>query len=194
MNIYPHLITEGFCNTYIVCSGDWNEALLIDPAGVDGELIDVIESHHVKLTSVLITHRHDNHTAGLRKLLKIYSPQIFAYHGEIQGIKTTMVRDDEVFEASGLEIKAIQVPGHSIDSLVYQIGNALFTGDTLHAGCIGSTKNNMEKSLLVHSLKQKIMCLNDNCLIYPGHGAISKLRIERMFNHDILESDATLLD
>ena len=194
MNVHPHLIASGLCNTYIVSTGDRQEAILIDPAGVDEEIIDVIESHHFKLTTILVTHRHENHTAGLKKILKIYSPSIYAFHSEIQGEKTIMVKDDEIFTASGVEIKAIQVPGHSLDSLVFKIGNALFTGDTLHAGCIGSTKNNMEKQLLVHSLKHKIMCLSDNYLIYPGHGAISKLRIERMFNHDILESDATLLD
>lgn len=193
MNIHPHLIAEGLCNTYIVSQGDYTEALLVDPAGLDAELIDVIESHHFKLTSILITHRHASHVGGLKKILKVYDPVIFAFHPQIQGIATKTVHDGETFTTSGLTIQAIQVPGHSLDSLVYKIGNALFTGDTLHAGCIGSTKNDMEKQLLVHSLKQKIMCLNDNCLIYPGHGAISKLRIERMFNHDILESNATLL-
>lgn len=193
MNIHPHLVAQGLCNTYIVSTGDYNEAIMVDPAGIDEEIIEVIESHHFILNTVLITHRHDNHTSGLKKLLKIYNPKIYAYHSQIQGIDTIPVKDEEVFFASNLEIKAIQVPGHSLDSLVFKIGNALFTGDTLHAGCIGSTKNIMEKKLLIHSLKQKIMCLNDNCLIYPGHGAISKLRIERMFNHDILDSDATLL-
>ena len=62
MNVHPHLIASGLCNTYIVSTGDRQEAILIDPAGVDEEIIDVIESHHFKLTTILITHRHENHS------------------------------------------------------------------------------------------------------------------------------------
>lgn len=193
MIISPHLVAEGLCNTYIIAEEVGRDAILVDPAGVDTQLIDIIESHRLNLTTVLVTHRHANHTAGLAKLMRIYNPKIYAFSKSIQGFDTITLADGEEFLAAGIHVIAIQVPGHSLDSLVYQIGHMLFTGDTLHSGCIGSTKNHMERRLLEKSLKTKIMTLDDNTLVFPGHGPISKLRIERMFNHDILESNATLI-
>ena len=76
-----------------------------------------------------------------------------------------------------------------MDSLVYRIdGGALFTGDTLLSGSIATTHSHIEKELLVHSICTRLLTLPDTAIIYPGHGALSKLRIEKMFNHDLLES------
>ena len=77
-----------------------------------------------------------------------------------------------------------------MDSLVYSIDGAIFTGDTLSSGSVAMTESFVEKELLIKSLERKIMCLPDNTLIFPGHGAPSKLRIEKMLNQDMLESEA----
>ena len=92
-----------------------------------------------------------------------------------------------------MDIEAISVPGHSMDSLVYRIDAALFTGDTLMAGTIGSTKSVIEKELLMRSIRAKLLHLPDNCLIYPGHGSLSKIRLEMMFNQDLLASGMAVI-
>lgn len=71
--------------------------------------------------------------------------------------------------------------------MVYKIDHALFTGDTLLCGRIGSTPGYREQALLISSINQKLMTLDENILLFPGHGTASKLRIERMFNHDLLQ-------
>ena len=76
-----------------------------------------------------------------------------------------------------------------MDSIVYRINDgALFTGDSLLSGSIATTHSHIEKELLVHSICTKLLTIPDTTVVYPGHGAISKLRIEKMFNQDLLEA------
>lgn len=188
MRIFPHLSTERLANVYLVIDEDGN-GIIIDPAHIDKEIIENIEKWCTRLEAVLITHRHLTHTEGLGTLIKIYDTDIYSASDEINGIKCRRLEDGDCLRIGKLDIEVISVPGHSMDSLVYRInGGALFTGDTLLSGSIATTHSHIEKELLVHSICTKLLPIPDTAIIYPGHGALSKLRIEKMFNHDLLES------
>lgn len=193
MRVYPHFNPNGGSNSYLVTPDTSGNIIIIDPSEMDNELIELIESHHYNVKAVLLTHSHKRHTAGLGTLMKIYSPEIYAYLPEIQGFRTTTLSDGEKRSIAGFMTEVIRVPGHSRDSLVYRIGNILFTGDVLAAGRVGTTKNMLSNAYLIKNIEEKLMDLADNLLIYPGHGAPSKLRVERMYNHDLLESDVEVI-
>lgn len=193
MRIYPHFNPAGQTNSYLITPDQGGGIIIIDPSEVDRELIELIESHHFVPKAVLLTHSHKRHTGGLGTLMKIYSPDIYAFASEIEGFATIQLTDGDKRNIAGFEIEAIRVPGHSLDSLVYKCGNALFTGDVLAAGRVGTTRNMLANALLIKNIQERLMILGDNNLVFPGHGAVSKLRIERMFNHDLLESEVTLL-
>ncbi len=190
MNIYQHFSVVGFCNTYLVAKKAGSEALLIDPGHVDLELINLIESNQYKLNHVLLTHRHTAHTQGLWTLKKIYDVTIHASSFSAFPFPYQIVEDKSTLTICDLEIEVLHVPGHSLDSMVYKIDHALFTGDTLLCGRIGSTPGYREQALLLKSINQRLMTLDENILIFPGHGTASKIRIERMFNHDLLQLGA----
>ena len=76
--------------------------------------------------------------------------------------------------------------------MCYKIESALFTGDTLQSGYISQTNALVEKELLIGEIKEKLLTLDDNTLVFPGHGPLSKIRIEKMFNQDILEANRLL--
>ncbi|MBG0766271.1 MAG: MBL fold metallo-hydrolase [Spirochaetaceae bacterium] len=187
MNIYQHFSVVGFCNTYLVAREKGSEALLIDPGHVDTELINMIETNRYTLKHVLLTHRHPSHSEGLGTLKKIYNVEVHASAFSSYEFLYHPIEDAEVLNLCGLKIEVIHVPGHSLDSMAYRIDHALFTGDTLLCGRIGSTPGYREQALLISSINQKLMKLDENILIFPGHGSASKLRIERMFNHDLLQ-------
>ena len=189
MKIIPHFSAEGLSNEYLIVDDEEN-GIIVDPAHVDGELLEIIEKMCNRLVAVLITHKHQSHTAGLGTLLKIYNLDVYAFEKTINGIKTIQFKDGETKRIGSLNVKALLIPGHSMDSLVYSIDGAIFTGDTLSSGSVAMTESFVEKELLIKSLERKIMCLPDNTLIFPGHGAPSKLRIEKMLNQDMLESEA----
>lgn len=202
MRIYQHFSAVGFCNTYLIGKEDGSDAILIDPGQVDNDLITLIESHHFNIRTVLLTHRHESHSKGVKTLLKIYNPNIFAFASSVYDFpvialedrmynKLTLKELEFKFDCNGIEVEAIHLPGHCIDSIVWKMDHALFTGDTLLAGKIGSTPGYMERSLLVNSINTKLMSLNDNFLVFPGHGAPTTILCEKLFNHDLMNEIAS---
>ena len=189
MTIIPHFSAEGLSNVYVVVD-DAGNGLIVDPANVDTELLGILEKECSTLAGVLITHSHQSHIAGLGILMKIYSPAVYAFAPSVNRISTVQFRDGETKRIGNMDVTALHVPGHSMDSLVYAIESAIFTGDTLLSGTIAATGSHVEKELLVKSLETKIMTMEDNTLIYPGHGPISKIRTEKMLNQDMLEAES----
>ena len=188
MRIFTHFSTEHLANVYVV-SDDNGNGLIIDPSYIDKELLEIIENVRIDLKAVLLTHSHEGHTAGLGTLRKIYSFDIYAAASTIDGFEAHTLSDGESFTIGDLEIEALFVPGHSVDSLVYRIGSAIFTGDTLSSGTVASTRGYVAKSLLLKNIREKLMRLPDSTIVYPGHGPISNIRVERMFNIDLLEAN-----
>ncbi|MCH3916344.1 MAG: MBL fold metallo-hydrolase [Spirochaetia bacterium] len=191
MKIYQHFSVVGFCNTYIIGGPEGGQAILIDPGHVDNELIAIIERNHYTLGTILLTHRHKAHTQGVGTLLKIYSPKIYAYAEKVYDFPVTRIHGDETIDCGGIKVETIHVPGHSVDSLVFKISHALFTGDTLNAGRTSSTPGYMERSILADQIEKKLMCLDGNFLLFPGHGAPSTINNERLFNPDLSERTAS---
>lgn len=191
MMIYEHFSVVGFCNTYIIGPDNGGPAILIDPGHVDNELINIIEKKNYKLDTILLTHRHKAHTQGVGTLLKIYNPKVYAYAANVLDFKAIRIRGNEILRCGDIKIRTIHVPGHSVDSIVYKIGQALFTGDTLNASRISSTTGYMEQHILIDQIEKKLMSLPDNTLVYPGHGAPSMIGNEKLFNPDLSERTAS---
>ncbi len=187
MKIYFNLCLEEFTNCYVVVNDDPKvmEALIIDPGRISSEIIDQIERGRYELTGVLITHNHTNHVKGLSTLKKIYSPYVYAADYDVAGGKSVVLRGNGEIEVAGLNVKYYSVPGHSSDSMVYRIGNVLFTGDTITSGIIGETSSKYSKKLLIDNIIEKIYSQTESTILMPGHGPPSTIEGEKQFNLDI---------
>ncbi len=192
MRIYPYFVSSHLMNQYLVVNYDRGEALLIDAPDFDEHIIATIEENRIKLKAILITHSHDAHIRNIEKIYKIYSPRTYAYSDRSLPVNAIKVRDKSIIREAGLEIKCYHVPGHSMDSVCYHTESALFSGDTLLSGCIGKTNTLVEKELLVKSIKEKILSLDEKTIIYPGHGSLTKVRVEKLFNQDILDASISI--
>lgn len=179
-----------YSNSYLIGPDDGGEAILIDPGHIDLELIDRIESNHFNIAHVLLTHRHQSHTFGLGTLVKIYNPIIYAGSPSLYDYPVKEILDRSLLDLSGITVESIQIPGHTIDSFVYRIGNALFTGDVLYAGRVGSTNGVVERALLLKGIKHRLLTLDERIVVFPGHGTITTLKIEKMFNHTLIDAMA----
>jgi len=183
MKIYQHYSIFGFSNSYIIGNEEAGKALIVDPAELTPTMIEKIEQHHLGLSGILITHDHTHHINGLSTIMKIYSPTIYASNAKLLDFQCRKVRDGDIFEEAGYEIKAIAVPGHSQDSIVYLLaGLFLFTGDVLHAGLIGKTSSVFNTNALAARIQQKLFPLPDNTLVFPGHGPPSTIATEKAAN------------
>ena len=175
MKVYFHLNLGGFSNCYIVVNEKTSEAIIIDPGKITEEIISRIEDNHLKLVAVLITHNHGSHAGGLHTLRKIYSPKILAADWEVAGENTRLAK---------MIVRYMSVPGHTSDSVVYQIGNILFTGDILSAGEIGSTNSSYSEYILKSNIEKKIFSQQDNVILMPGHGPPTTLGAVKAFTAD----------
>ncbi len=184
MKVYFHLNLGGFSNCYIVVNEKTSEALIIDPGKITEEIISRIEDNHLKLVAVLITHNHGSHAGGLKTLQKIYSPKIFAADWEVAGQDTTVISGDGTIKIAKMLVKYMSLPGHTSDSVVYEIGNILFTGDILSAGEIGSTNSSYSEYILKSNIEKKIFSQQDNVILMPGHGPPTTLGAVKAFTAD----------
>ncbi len=191
MKIFSHFSLNDFSNSYLVGPENGGDAILIDPGHIDLQLINRIEQNRYNVSHVLITHRHPSHTAGLGTLMKIFHPIIYAGSPTLYDLDVVPLKDSLFLDLSGIQVEAMQIPGHSIDSFVFKIGNSLFTGDVLHAGRIGSTNGVLEKALLLRGIKSRILTLDERFVIFPGHGTLTTIKIEKLFNHALIEANAS---
>jgi glyoxylase-like metal-dependent hydrolase (beta-lactamase superfamily II) len=191
MVLFFHYCARGFSNCFVAGSEfdesrdetEKREAVIIDPAQIDEAIITFIENNHYQLKAVLLTHDHSNHSYGLRSLMRIYENlAVYAAKPLVQGFKTVIVRDGDIFRVGRFEIEAIAAPGHSADSMIYRIEQLLFTGDALTAGLIGSTASSYAAMKEVSVIQNKVLSIPGNYLVFPSHGPPSTLETERRFN------------
>lgn len=185
MKVYFHMNIESFSNCYVIVNEGTKQALIIDPGKITKEIINQIETDGYELTACLITHNHPGHIHGLETLKKIYTPVIYAADTAVADSETFVIKGEGTLEIAGLTVDYFALPGHSADSMVYRIGNILFTGDTLMAGEIGSTSSDYAKMTLTSGIITKILTLHDDTVIMPGHGPLTSIASERRYNIDL---------
>ncbi|MGM0431609.1 MAG: MBL fold metallo-hydrolase [Spirochaetota bacterium] len=187
MRIFFHFSVIGFSNTYLV-GNEHGDALLIDPGHMDLGLLELIESRGYYVRHILITHRHGAHVKGIGTLLKIYDAAIYAYspYG-YENFTINPIADGDELNLSGFNVRCLHVPGHSSDSVVFHIDNAVFTGDVILSGKVGTCESKLHRSLLMRTIEEKLLSLNANTLVFPGHGSPSTIRIEELFNEDLID-------
>lgn len=182
MKVYFHFSFEGFSNSYLIKNEERKEAIIIDPSVITPSIINQIEDEHFNLVAILVTHNHSSHTRGIKTLQKIYTPQIYAADGDVGGRDTIVIKGDGELEIAGYEVEYFSVPGHTPDSMVFKIGEVLFTGDCLTSGLLGETNNSYARNTLISNLETKILSQKENLVIFPGHGPPSSVATERMYN------------
>jgi glyoxylase-like metal-dependent hydrolase (beta-lactamase superfamily II) len=187
MKLYQYYSVYGFANSYLLGDDETRQAIVVDPAEFNAGMLNHIERNDYYVRAVLLTHNHLHHIRGLKTLLKIYEAEIFAATSRVFGISCRVVKDGERFAIAGFCADAYSVPGHSPDSMVYRIDKLLFTGDTLHAGVIGKTLSSFNAELLIERLKSRILGLDDDHIVLPGHGPPSTIGVERRFNLGLQE-------
>jgi glyoxylase-like metal-dependent hydrolase (beta-lactamase superfamily II) len=193
MKLYQHYSIYGCANSYLLGDDETKQAILVDPSEFNAGVLNHIERNGYYVRAVLLTHNHVHHVRGLRTLLKIYEAEVFAGTSQVLGLSCRVVKDEERLAIAGFSVDAFSVPGHSSDSMIYKIDKLLFTGDTLHAGVPGRTLSPFNTRLLIERLQTKILPLEDDLVVLPGHGPPSTLGVERRYNLAFKEGFAAKL-
>jgi hydroxyacylglutathione hydrolase len=179
--IYTGCLAQG---AYYIRSG--NEAVIIDPLREVGPYIERAEVDQVLIRYVLETHFHADFVSGHLDLAAKTGATIVYGPTAQPKFKAHIARDGEELKIGNLTIKVLHTPGHTLESTSYLLKDehgvdyALFSGDTLFLGDVGRPDLAQKAAhmtteelagLLFDSLRNKIMPLADEVVVYPAHGA-----------------------
>lgn len=186
VKVFFHFAVIGFSNTYIVGHSNGGKALLIDPGVMDINLLNLIEKNNFYIEAILVTNTHEAHIFGIKTLKRIYSASIYCGLSSLYDFPCSLVKDGQTFTVADFNIEVHQVMGHIQESMVYRINNnLLFTGDAIGAGRIGDSPNEYAKKVLETTIHDKILPLENDIFIFPGHGPPTTLEIEKKYNPSV---------
>ena len=177
--IYTKCLSQG--SYYIECN---KEVAIIDPIREVETYVEKAKKSGSKIKYIFETHIHADFISGHLNLAKKTDAKIIYGPKSETTFNKTIASDYEKFKLGNSIIVAIHTPGHTIESTTYLLkdtngkDHAIFTGDTLFLGDVGrpdlsqiSDLDNKDlASMLYDSLRNKIMILNDDVIVYPGHG------------------------
>ena len=162
-------------------------AAVFDPLREVQPYLDRAKKDNAKIKYVFETHFHADFVSGHLDLQKKAGAEIVFGPGAKPAYEATTAKDNQIFEVGDYKIKVIHTPGHTMESTTYLLidekGNehGIITGDTLFIGDVGRpdlaqhvVADLTEEKLagyLFDSLRNRIMPLSDDLIIYPNHGA-----------------------
>ncbi len=194
--------------TYIL-SDETNECVIIDPGFQTTKERDVftnfIKQHQLTLKAIWLTHMHFDHIMGAEFIINNFNTPVFGNVLDLPLIKgnkiladswgietndfelsiTNEVRDGDIMSFGESEMTALHVPGHSQGSIVYYSSKDKFCigGDVLFCGSIGrSDLPGGNGQQLIDGIKQKLLVLPDDTMVFPGHGQATTIGDERRYN------------
>lgn len=191
-----------------IISKDGRDCIVVDPGFSDEkerkQFFDLLEKEGLKVSAVLITHGHYDHTAGAKDLQDAFGCPVYmspldipvlVYNFELCGklglpipdfgFRRTDVKDGDEFSAAGFSFKVIATPGHTPGGVCYlcEEDGFILTGDTLFSGTIGRTDLKYgEYDDIIVSVMDRLMILDAGLKVLPGHGPDTTIGYERINN------------
>ena len=197
-------------NCWVLATGPGSECIIVDPGGPDvSPDIEAIVAHdNLKPVAILLTHGHLDHTFSVVPLADGYSIPAYIHSNDRLALTRPEVihgsdfmatfsgkmwrepelveelRNNEIFEAVGLTIRAIHAPGHTSGSLMFLVNDeVLLSGDVLFAGSIGRTDlPGGSHEAMQKTLSTKVLSQPDHLRVLPGHGPDTTIEFERRTN------------
>ena len=194
-------------NSYLVWSKD-GKAVIIDPGfSADEEkakMFDTISSEGLTVEAILLTHGHFDHVLGLEQCVKAFNAPVYMHQddlpvlrgssamagrmgirADLPDVQTNGLEDGQTLDLAGERWEVITTPGHSPGSVCFHIPaqKLLFSGDTLFRGTIGRSDlpfGDYDKEIV--SIMEKIMGLDSDTDVLPGHGPLTTIADERTGN------------
>jgi glyoxylase-like metal-dependent hydrolase (beta-lactamase superfamily II) len=197
-------------NCWIIAADKGSECIIVDPGMTDisAEVEMIVAEEGFKPVAALLTHGHLDHTFSVKPLADGYGIPAYIHsedrrfiadpagiHGpqfveQLKGmnfaepVAVENLKDGSILDFLGMKIRAIHSPGHTRGSLMFLLNEEiLLSGDVLFAGSIGRTDlPSGSASDMRNTLSKKVLTLDDDIRVLPGHGEETTIKYERKTN------------
>lgn len=191
-------------NAYLVRPRESPTVLAIDPGGKAAAMVEVVAAEELVLEAVLLTHAHLDHIEGVSTLVRRTGAPIYLHPDDrplyqAVGQQATMFGLDvetpppadfrlehgQVLRLGGCTLEVLHAPGHSPGHVIFYAADAgiAFVGDVVFLGSIGRTDlPGGDFRQLIHSIRERVLTLPDETVLYPGHGDRTTVGHERVSN------------
>lgn len=192
-------------NCYI--TGDEKEAIVIDPGANHDKIFEFLNEKNIKTKYIVLTHCHFDHILSAGALKKLTGALLVVCDKEKENLQDNdinmtgkfskksalaesltpdiLVSEGDTITSGEHSFRVIETPGHTSGGmcLYCEKENLLFSGDTLFCESIGrSDFPTGDLKTLLNSIREKLFCLPDNTLVYPGHEAKTTILHEKEHN------------
>ena len=188
MNIQKLTLGLYQTNTYIL-SND-TEAAVIDPGYEPDIILDALEGKNLK--AILLTHGHFDHVGAVKELVAETGCQVYIHAADLSlppmitagqlYYTHTYAEGDTVCPIEGAALHVLHTPGHTPGSVCLILGDQMFSGDTLFEGSCGRMDLPGGDQLQMHQSLNRLVSLQADYHIHPGHGGSTTLAAEKRYN------------
>ncbi len=198
-------------NCYIIVDEETKETMVIDPAGEEEKIIEMLDILEAKLKYIYLTHCHGDHTGAVVDLQNKYGAKVLIERKESENLRNSEITlnyyigipdirleedsridDGDLIHLGELEFKVIHTPGHTngSTSLFCEKEKMLFSGDTIFRGTWGRTDlPTGSLNDIINSITDKLLILPNDTIVYPGHGKSTMIREEKPIYLELRERD-----
>lgn len=201
--IKVHTLVVGQLQTNCYILQSETDAIIIDPGDEADRILRFLKDLAVKPSKIIATHTHFDHVLGVNAIrtkmglpfLIHYDdlPMLEAMQSRVRQIMRFTVppppkvdaflKDGEVIHLGQTVIRVIHTPGHSPGSISLSCDGFVFTGDALFNQSIGRTDlPGGDFDTLVDSIRRRLFKLDDDTIVYPGHGPETSIGDEKLAN------------
>ena len=192
-------------NCYVLRSTETaRDCLIIDTGLEAGSLVKFLKQYSLIPITVVLTHGHPDHAAGIATLRQSF-PDIHVYihkldagmltgeqnnFGLLMGVASNtepadvLLEEQDIIDQAGIKLRVLHTPGHTPGGicLYSQEQGIVFTDDVLFADSVGRTDLGGNMAQLINSIREKLLTLPDDTKVYPGHGPVTTIAHEKAYN------------
>ncbi|MDE3091312.1 MAG: MBL fold metallo-hydrolase [Chloroflexota bacterium] len=189
-------------NCYVIGDENTREALVIDPGDDAQNILDTIRQGRLIVKAIVNTHAHFDHVGAVESIREASGAPFMLHVDEAPILSAAsqsaamwgmqvkqpkpadrLLREGDEVRVGAITFKVLHTPGHTPGGLCLLADQRVFVGDTLFQGSIGRTDfPGGDYATLMASIRDKLLPLPDETVVYAGHGAATTIGEEKQFN------------
>ena len=198
-----HTLVVGQLQTNCYVIESQGQALVVDPGDEPERILRFIKDLNVRPTEIIATHTHFDHVLGVNGVRKTTKTPFLIHRDDLPMLESMQSRvrqfmgfevppppkvdgylkDGELLKLGDETIRVLHTPGHSTGSISLAGDGYVLTGDALFNQSIGRTDlPGGDLDTLVHSIRERLFRLDDETIVYPGHGPETTIGDEKLGN------------